>query len=367
MSRSDGDCKEGAFFEESDYDYESASDDEYLYPEEDLVQNHSMVEASLFNQDPVSCPICCEERVEEGFALTLPSCSHSFCIECFTQYIEVEIGQGNADSITCPHILENNGSGDSVGNMNVIQKCNASVGMEVLHEIMTREKYERLIGLKDSAFVLKNTDYHHCPTPDCGNIVLCKPIVDGDGNLDKDDGDMQTDKVPASTARICDCFKCGRTSCLTCRASPYHTGRTCKERREEQRMKEFQEERARRRLLERQRQHMHIIHGGRTTTVDRSRANEEAKYELNIGQGEGDVGNEDSDAFLNVKRCRRCGNGIELSRGCLKMKCICGYRFCYRCGAENAQCDCTPAYHGFTDNRTGSGDFSGLNEMKSYT
>lgn len=35
--------------------------------------------------------------------------------------------------------------------------------------------------------------------------------------------------------------------------------------------------------------------------------------------------------------------------------------------SENALCGCTPAHHGFTDNRTGMGDFAGLNETKSYT
>ena len=68
-----------------------------------------------------------------------------------------------------------------------------------------------------------------------------------------------------------------------------------------------------------------------------------------------------------IKQCRRCGNGIELSDGCLKIKCICGYRFCYQCGSENAQCCCTGAGHGFYDPVTGRGDFMGLNQEKSAT
>ena len=62
-------------------------------------------------------------------------------------------------------------------------------------------------------------------------------------------------------------------------------------------------------------------------------------------------------ALADVKRCRRCGNGVELQEGCFKMKCICGYLFCYHCGSENAQCNCTPFQHGFTDNRTGRYEF----------
>ena len=45
--------------------------------------------------------------------------------------------------------------------------------MEVLHEIMTEESYTRLKQQKENAFVRKNTDYNHCPTPDCDNVVLC--------------------------------------------------------------------------------------------------------------------------------------------------------------------------------------------------
>ena len=75
--------------------------------------------------------------------------------------------------------------------------------MEVLHEIMTEESYTRLKQQKENAFVRKNADYHHCPTPDCDNIVLCPQTSEGE-------------------LRICDCFKCGQTSCLECGETPYH-------------------------------------------------------------------------------------------------------------------------------------------------
>jgi len=66
----------------------------------------------------------------------------------------------------------------------------------------------------------------------------------------------------------------------------------------------------------------------------------------------------------NVRRCKQCGNGVVKSYGCNKMKCRCGYRFCYECGAEDCKvdgynCGCTPATHGYIDNITGGGDFTG--------
>lgn len=63
-----------------------------------------------------------------------------------------------------------------------------------------------------------------------------------------------------------------------------------------------------------------------------------------------------------VRRCARCGTGVQKSSGCNKLKCRCGYRFCYVCGSENAQCLHTPFFHGFIDNLTGYGDFSDLND-----
>jgi hypothetical protein len=69
----------------------------------------------------------------------------------------------------------------------------------------------------------------------------------------------------------------------------------------------------------------------------------------------------------NFRDCKRCGIKIEKESGCDKIKCRCGFRFCYHCGAENAQCNCTPLEHGFWDNYTNAGDFSNLDKKKSPT
>jgi len=61
-----------------------------------------------------------------------------------------------------------------------------------------------------------------------------------------------------------------------------------------------------------------------------------------------DDGPEETD---EMRRCPKCTALIEKDPGtCDKMQCHCGYRFCFRCGAENAQCACTAAFHQFWDN-----------------
>lgn len=68
------------------------------------------------------------------------------------------------------------------------------------------------------------------------------------------------------------------------------------------------------------------------------------------------------------RECRRCHTLVEKKEGsCAKMKCRCGYRFCFICGVENATCGHTPSHHGFTDNITGRGDFLDLKNLKSPT
>lgn len=50
--------------------------------------------------------------------------------------------------------------------------------------------------------------------------------------------------------------------------------------------------------------------------------------------------------------CGVCGSRIEKESGCDKIECLCGYRFCFSCGAANAACSCNPG-HRFNDDDGG--------------
>lgn len=40
----------------------------------------------------------------------------------------------------------------------------------------------------------------------------------------------------------------------------------------------------------------------------------------------------------NTRACGRCGAHIEKAGGCNRMQCLCGWRFCYKCGRMNCWC-----------------------------
>eukprot|EP00546_Thalassionema_frauenfeldii_P014064 CAMPEP_0178929850 /NCGR_PEP_ID=MMETSP0786-20121207/20876_1 /TAXON_ID=186022 /ORGANISM="Thalassionema frauenfeldii, Strain CCMP 1798" /LENGTH=153 /DNA_ID=CAMNT_0020606247 /DNA_START=203 /DNA_END=665 /DNA_ORIENTATION=- len=121
------------------------------------------------------------------------------------------------------------------------KECGKLVDTTALQDVLDQKTLDKLKYCQESSFVMSNPDYHHCPTPDCSNIVYYKngpPVVD--------------------------CFKCQKTSCLKCGVSPYHNGMTCEEHK-------IQAEERDRRLLA-----MRRASGG---GVDRSRAGEETIYD----------------------------------------------------------------------------------------
>ncbi len=55
----------------------------------------------------------------------------------------------------------------------------------------------------------------------------------------------------------------------------------------------------------------------------------------------------------NTALCQGCGSRIEKESGCDLIECLCGYRFCYNCGAPGGRCDCNSG-HGFLGLEWGS-------------
>jgi len=189
-------------------------------------------------------------------------------------------------------------------------ECGAQIPQSELQTILGREKFAKLDRFALESATDTDPNFHHCPTPDCPYIVY----------WEAEDG--SEDGTPITTTPKLFCPICDSTACLKCSVTPYHEGISCEA---------FQ-------------------------SMPPSSQNEQltvAYFEQNK---------------KNMRECRRCGTLVEKKEGgCLKMKCRCGYRFCFECGAENATCGHTPSHHGFTDNITGRGDFVDLKSLKSPT
>ena len=184
--------------------------------------------------------------------------------------------------------------------------CTAEIGQEELRLVIEPQLFSTLERRSLEAVVALDPTLHHCPTPNCTFVCSWAGVEDGPPR--------------------CDCPVCHKSSCLACFTSPFHNGFSCEQ---------FKEQKS------------------QDQTIEDRRKDEELLQE-----------------YLKkstIRICKRCGQGVVKSSGCNKMKCRCGYRFCYECGVENALCGHTPKYHGYIDNVTGDGDFSRLTAKTSPT
>jgi len=151
------------------------------------------------------------------------------------------------------------------------------------------------------------------------SFYTCKATPDCIGRFEWD-GLGEDDQVRGSTCPVC-CV----SQCLVCGMSPFHASLSCAQAKEQ------------------------IGTEGNNEATARQKVEEAA-----------------TNKFLqsrNFKKCSRCSVNVEKVSGCNKMQCRCGYRFCYKCGAENASCGCTAKSHGFFDNETEEADFNSMSQI----
>ncbi|OMJ91378.1 hypothetical protein SteCoe_6057 [Stentor coeruleus] len=95
-----------------------------------------------------NCDICYMPQLDLSLSKTLPQCSHSFCLNCLTQYFQYQIDNGQAHNIQCPH-------------------CSTEISRSLIISILNTdyiEKYDKFI-LRNN---LVNNPYARlCPQPDC--------------------------------------------------------------------------------------------------------------------------------------------------------------------------------------------------------
>lgn len=365
------------------------------------------------------CPVCMD-GVKRSDAVQLP-CKHVFCVACLRDHVRARMREGAASIIMCPaaapaceegddtpmagrsgaapasaeshlHACASGGAGSGAGD--VSSECHYALTQRELRALLGQEAYAVLDRRALEHAVAIDPTLHICPTPDCTYIVSWTGPDDG---------------LP----RI-DCPLCHKDRCLVCGACPYHEGRGCIRP-------------ALRPVLQpvvvappassaaattsssaapTAAPSLPVAASGAAGGAGAGGASTSARSATGGGGGSGSgsgggwatgllsliglgppkhvptpadaLGAEDTLSpeeratreFLaksNIKLCKRCGNGVVKEVGCHKLKCRCGFRFCWMCDSENAQCACTPALHGFWDNSTNRGDFSQLSQHKSPT
>ena len=70
------------------------------------------------------------------------------------------------------------------------------------------------------------------------------------------------------------------------------------------------------------------------------------------------------EADAMTRQCHGCKAYVSKVEGCDKFQCRCGYRFCWACGAKDANCRCTGREHVFWDNVTSKASSPAKKEAK---
>jgi len=99
------------------------------------------------------CAICCG-TADETLAL---SCNHRFCKECYTNFVETKLGDGEARRIGC---MQND--------------CSVVLDEKTVEILLDDEKRAKYSSLLDRTYVDDNPWLRWCPAPDCQNAVECQ-------------------------------------------------------------------------------------------------------------------------------------------------------------------------------------------------
>eukprot|EP00754_Rhynchopus_humris_P050861 Rhum_TRINITY_DN9197_c0_g2::Rhum_TRINITY_DN9197_c0_g2_i1::g.32055::m.32055 len=258
--------------------------------------------AFVENAAPILCAVCFADA-PAGAALALRACGHSFCKECIQAQVEARMGEGDV-MVRCLHP----GCAAELAHAEVA----AAAGDAAVLRLQQRS-LERASSVVPTLVACPGADcrYVFCADAAAAAAAAEAAAATGGGGGGGDGGNGEEGGEEPGQAFTCPL--CSVQLCAVC-GTRWHPGETC------------------------------------------------AQHKARLGEGA------DADTSLqeylkdneNIRPCPQCGEAVEKAFGCDKMKCRCGYRFCFVCLAPNAQCSCSGDNHGFWDNRKGTGDFKNL-------
>ncbi|XP_042493302.1 probable E3 ubiquitin-protein ligase RNF144A [Macadamia integrifolia] len=139
----------------------------------------------------VTCEICIESMRENNKFNNGNSCSHLFCLDCISKYIEAKMEDNNRAEVSCPASNSNN-------RLDPLSCCS----------ILLAELFERWCDVL-CEFIIQRFDQNvYCPFPECSTLVLSEC-----------EGDINTRT---------ECSNCKKLFCFKCKI-PWHVGFGCNE------------------------------------------------------------------------------------------------------------------------------------------
>ncbi|KFM57360.1 E3 ubiquitin-protein ligase RNF14, partial [Stegodyphus mimosarum] len=222
----------------------------------------------MFENSWHQCNICFLNKKGIDF-IVFRSCQHYFCQDCLKSYFEVQIREGNVNSLNCPE-----------------EKCSSQADGSLVKQIVNKDLFEKYDTLLLSRTLESMSDIAYCPRKAC----QCPLVIDSCGRMGM---------CPACKFVFCPFCKMAYHGVAPCNLKPEEKQRICDE--------YLTGDNARREELEKR-------HGKR---VVRSLVEDtlSAKW-----------------IHSYSKKCPHCGASIEKTEGCNKMTCFrCGTFFCWLC------------------------------------
>lgn len=146
------------------------------------------------NKNCFECAICFEEQEMEN-AFLINDCGHQVCLDCARAIVKHDV-VGNQRLPRCPLCLAKD----------LKETMIQPYGVESLIQGQLLKSYHDLYtGIK-----MAHLNTYSCPTPDCPNKSIAQTLMDCEGD------------------RFV-CSVCNMSSCIKCKARPYHTNETCDE------------------------------------------------------------------------------------------------------------------------------------------
>ncbi|KAF7407221.1 hypothetical protein HZH66_001758 [Vespula vulgaris] len=233
-----------------------------------------------FNKSLYTCKICFTDKLGEHCIKFLP-CSHIFCKNCISDYLEIKIKDGSVQNISCPE-----------------EKCTSEATPGQIKDLVSPEMFAKYDSILLNVTLDTMSDIIYCPRRHC--------------------------QYPVSrdlNEEMANCPACQYVFCVYCKMV-YHGIEPCKvnSAEKQQLVKEYQ------------------------AASDNTRLQMETKYGKRQLQMLVENTMSENWIDVNSRHCPRCNAAIEKSDGCNKMTCWkCNTYFCWLCGRKlNSQ---TPYLH----------------------